>query len=183
MKLYEFILHFLFIYHWVMAVNSYLWQWPPSQPQSSPHSLSPQPPPQLSHPQPQPSPLINFNQFLNFFVSSRTAFDDFTFKNQVGTGQRVIEVNYYNVRFDFHYAGVHTLAIASLQRYDVTFFDVFAIEFTVNFEDMFRKVDNVLFVILSVCFICRNGKSNLSPLAREVIWFSKSSRCCYLSLK
>lgn len=109
-----------------------------------------------------------FNQFLNFFVSSRTAFDDFTFKNQVGTGQRVIEVNYYNVRFDFHYAGVHTLAIASLQRYDVTFFDVFAIEFTVNFEDMFRKVDNVLFVILSVCFICRNGKI-------EFITFGKRS--------
>ena len=42
----------------------------------------------------------HFHQFLDFFVSSRTAFQYFTFENQVGTSQRVIEVNYYNIRFD-----------------------------------------------------------------------------------
>ena len=110
----------------------------------------------------------HFHQFLDFFVSSRTAFQYFTFENQVGTSQRVIEVNYYNIRFNLYYAGIHALTVASHQRYDVTFFDVFAIEFTVNFEDMFRKVDNVLFVILSVCFICRNGKI-------EFITFGKRS--------
>ena len=40
----------------------------------------------------------HFHQFLDFFVSSRTAFQYFTFENQVGTSQRVIEVNYYNIR-------------------------------------------------------------------------------------
>ena len=41
----------------------------------------------------------HFHKFLNFFVRSRTAFQYFTFENQVGTSQWVIEVNYYNIRF------------------------------------------------------------------------------------
>ena len=79
----------------------------------------------------------HLHQFLNFFVGSRTAFQYFTFENQVGTSQRVIEVNYYNIRFDFYYAGIYALTVTSHQRYDVTFFNTFAVKLAIYFKNIF----------------------------------------------
>ena len=53
----------------------------------------------------------HFHQFLNFFVSSRTAFNHFAFKDEIGACQRMVEVNDYYIRFDFYYAGIYASPI------------------------------------------------------------------------
>ena len=120
----------------------------------------------------------HFHQFLNFFVRSRTAFQYFTFKDQVGTSQRMIEVNYYNIRFDFYYAGIYALTVTSHQRYDVTFFNTFAVKLAIYFKNIFGEVNNVLFVILSVSLICRNGKIKFITFRKSSYLIFEIFECC-----
>lgn len=120
----------------------------------------------------------HFHQFLDFFVGSRTAFQYFTFENQVGTSQRVIEVNYYNIRFDFYYAGIYALTVTSHQRYDVTFFNTFAVKLAIYFKNIFGEVNNVLFVILSVSLICRNGKIKFITFRKSSYLIFEIFECC-----
>ena len=97
----------------------------------------------------------HFHQFLNFFVSSRTAFNHFAFKDEIGACQRMVEVNDYYIRFDFYYAGIYALTVTGHQRYDITLFDMVAVELAVNLKDIFREINHVLLVILTVCLVCR----------------------------
>ena len=120
----------------------------------------------------------HFHQFLDFFVGSRTAFQYFTFENQVGTSQWVIEVNYYNIRFDFYYAGIYALTVTSHQRYDVAFFNTFAVKLAIYFKNIFGEVNNVLFVILSVSLICRNGKIKFITFRKSSYLIFEIFECC-----
>lgn len=100
----------------------------------------------------------HLHQFLNFFVGSRTAFDYFTFKDQVSACQWVVKVNYYYIRFDFYDAGVYALTVSGHQRYNAAFCYAFAVELAIYFKDIFRKIKYMLLIVGSVSFICRNGK-------------------------
>ena len=68
----------------------------------------------------------------------------------------MVEVYYYHIRLYLYHAGIHPLSFVGLQRNDVSFFYMFAVEFAVNLENMFGKVYDVLFVIFSVCIVRRN---------------------------
>jgi hypothetical protein len=120
----------------------------------------------------------HFHQFLNFFVSSRTAFNHFAFKDEIGACQRMVEVNDYYIRFDFYYAGIYALTVTSHQRYDVTFFNTFAIKLAIYFKNIFGEVNNVLFVILSVSLICRNGKVKFITFRKSSYLIFEIFECC-----
>ena len=90
----------------------------------------------------------------------------------------MVEVNYYNIRFDFYYAGIYALTVTSHQRYDVTFFNTFAVKFAIYFKYIFGEVNNVLFVILSVSLICRNGKIKFITFRKSSYLIFEIFECC-----
>ena len=52
----------------------------------------------------------HFNHFLDFFVCSRTAFNNFTRESQIFTCQRMVHIHYHSVGFYLNYATVQALA-------------------------------------------------------------------------
>ena len=120
----------------------------------------------------------HFHQFLNFFVSSRTAFNHFAFKDEIGACQRMVEVNDYYIRFDFYYAGIYALTVTGHQRYDITLFDMVAVELAVNLKDIFREINHVLLVILTVCLVCRNGEVKFVTFRKRSYLVLEVLECC-----
>ena len=120
----------------------------------------------------------HFHQFLNFFVSSRTAFNHFAFKDEIGACQRMVEVNDYYCLLYTSDAADDALTVASHQRYDVTFFNTLAIKLAIYFKNIFGEVNNVLFVILSVSLICRNGKIKFITFRKSSYLIFEIFECC-----
>ena len=100
-----------------------------------------------------------FEDAFHFLVGCIAHFHYGTFKNQVFTSMRVVQVEYHFIFCDFAYIGIELMAFCIVQHDDVAFEDIVAIEFSIRTaEHRFGHLAYVVFVSFAVSFRARDCK-------------------------
>lgn len=100
-----------------------------------------------------------FEDAFHFLVGCIAHFHYGTFKNQVFTSMRVVQVEHHFIFCDFANVGIELMAFCIVQHDDVAFEDIVAIEFSIRTaEHRFGHLAYVVFVSFAVCFRTRNCK-------------------------
>ena len=98
------------------------------------------------------------DEALHLTVGSDARLNDLSFKSQVLTSQRVVQVHFHLIVSDVHYASEETVAVLVLQRHNSILVDVLVVEMVVDGEDALVDVDDALSHILAIGFLLRQRK-------------------------
>ena len=87
--------------------------------------------------------------------------DDFAGEVQGFARERMVEVHHDHVVFDLEDRAVHAVAVGVHHRDGVALLNHFGVELAIDFEDMLRQVEDVLFVVLAVSVGRRDAEVEL----------------------
>ena len=87
--------------------------------------------------------------------------DDFAGEVQGFARERMVEVHHDHVFFDLEDRAVHAVAVGVHHRDGVALLYHFGVELAIDFEDMLRQVEDVLFVVLAVSVGRRDAEVEL----------------------
>ena len=79
------------------------------------------------------------------------------------TGQRMIEIHHDDIVLHFQYGAIHTISVRTHHRYGFALFDMLAVKFAVNLEDMFRQFHHMILVSFAVCLLGGKRKVECIP--------------------
>lgn len=118
-----------------------------------------------------------FEDAFHFLVGCIAHFHYGTFKNQVFTSMRVVQVEHHFIFCDFANVGIELMAFCIVQHDDVAFEDIVAIEFSIRPQNIdlgtWRTLSSSLSPYASAQGIV---KLKLSPFFSAKISFSKRSK-------
>ena len=99
----------------------------------------------------------------DFFIGGRTGFKDFSFEVKRLAGPRVVEVDAHILFAHFHHGAQHLQAVTVVERKHGTGIDVGFVKTSVDAENIFGELQNMLFHVRAVAII--NGECEVELFA------------------